>query len=334
MWHHLAGQIERCDECRFDASAYTDEDVAGTLRNLAGWAGHTTAGVDHHLLNRRPTPTTWSPAEYLRHSKRVVWSMAGLAQAALAEDGLVVDGGPPPDATANDEVEEIDIVREIVRLHEESVRLLKVWNRLTPDEQARTMTLNGEPADIAGIVRHALHDVTHHLSDIGRGIVGLGAGTPSAAGVLDHVHSSNGGVPKRPLADAAIGYRGIDGDRQRKRKHHGRVWQALCLWSSDVIAELAAEGHPVGPGTAGENLTLSRIDWSTMRPGARLEFGHGDGPIIETTDYAEPCSTIAGSFRERDVRRIDADRRPGTSRIYAKVLRDGIVHPGDIVSVS
>ena len=32
MWHHLAGQIERCDECRFDGSAYTvdDEPCANT----------------------------------------------------------------------------------------------------------------------------------------------------------------------------------------------------------------------------------------------------------------------------------------------------------------
>ncbi len=46
MWHHLAGQVERCDECRFDGSAYTVDDVSGTLRNLAEWAGHAMGGID------------------------------------------------------------------------------------------------------------------------------------------------------------------------------------------------------------------------------------------------------------------------------------------------
>ena len=35
-----------------------------------------------------------------------------------------------------------------------------------------------------------------------------------------------------------------------------------------VIAEtLNAEGHPIYPGAAGENITVEGIDWSALRPG-------------------------------------------------------------------
>lgn len=333
MWHHLAGQFERCDECRFDGSAYTVADVSGSLRNLAEWAGHAMADVDHDVLNRRPSPTTWSPAEYLRHTKRVVWSMAGLTEIALAGGSGAVDGSPPPDATSTDDVPSIDIHHETVRLDQESMRLHRLWATADALARARTIEVNGAPADVAGIVRHAVHDATHHLSDITRGIVALGAGTPATTGRVDLIHASGGGVPKLTVPEATVGYRGVEGDRQATRKHHGRVWQALCLWSTEVIADLAAEGHPVSPGGAGENFTLSGIDWATLRPGARLQFGGDDGVLAETTVWATPCNTLREVFTEHYYRRIDVDRHPGSSRLYAKVLRDGVVRAGDPVHV-
>jgi MOSC domain-containing protein YiiM len=135
------------------------------------------------------------------------------------------------------------------------------------------------------------------------------------------------------VPQAIVGYRGVDGDRQATRKHHGRVWQAICLWSTEVIDTLAAEGHPVAPGFAGENFTLSGIDWATLRPGARLEIGGRDGVVLETTAWATPCKTLNDVFTNRDFRRIDVLRDPGASRLYAKVLRDGVVRAGDPVRV-
>ena len=75
------------------------------------------------------------------------------------------------------------------------------------------------------------------------------------------------------------------------------------------------------------------IDWSALRPGTRLDFADG-GPLVETTMWAAPCKTIAESFTERDVRRIDAVRQPGSARLYAKVLRDGVVRPGQEFTLS
>ena len=37
---------------------------------------------------------------------------------------------------------------------------------------------------------------------------------------------------------------------------HGGPERALCLFSLERILELQAEGHPIFPGAAGENITI------------------------------------------------------------------------------
>ena len=46
---------------------------------------------------------------------------------------------------------------------------------------------------------------------------------------------------------------------------------ALCLYSLEVIQALQAEGHSIFPGSVGENITLSHLDWSRVTPGVRLD---------------------------------------------------------------
>ena len=150
-------------------------------------------------------------------------------------------------------------------------------------------------------------------------------------GVVHAIHVSDGGVPKRPVAEAEVGLRGVVGDRQGNRKHHGAPWQALCLWSLEVIEELQAEGHPIAPGFAGENLTISGLDWSAMVPGVRLRIG--ETVHAEVTAYAIPCKHNAEWFLGRDFLRMSNDRHPGSSRVYASVSAGGPVVPGDPVVV-
>ena len=156
-----------------------------------------------------------------------------------------------------------------------------------------------------------------------------------ASGTLLAVNASGGGVPKAALDRAVVGPGGLEGDRQRARQHHGRPSQALSLWSAEVIDALVAEGHPVSPGAAGENLTVAGVDWSQLRPGVRLAVG--DDPstavVAELTWWAEPCRTVAGCFADRRYSRIDHGHHPGWSRAYAAVLRGGAVRPGDAVRV-
>ena len=96
---------------------------------------------------------------------------------------------------------------------------------------------------------------------------------PDAEGVVSHLAVSDGGVPKRSVEEVEVGWRGVVGDRQAARQHHGRPWQALCLWSTEVIDDFVAQGDPLAPGLAGENITVTGLPWERVRPGVRLRVG-------------------------------------------------------------
>lgn len=150
-------------------------------------------------------------------------------------------------------------------------------------------------------------------------------GHRSQQGEVVQLARSGGGVPKAAVEELGVGWDGASGDRQANRKHHGRPWQALCLWSADVIDTLQAEGHPVTAGGAGENVTVRGLDWAAVRPGVRLRLGSAECVV---SAWAEPCSNIADCFVGRDFRRIDAARGP-VARVYATVTLPGSVAVGD-----
>jgi MOSC domain-containing protein YiiM len=176
---------------------------------------------------------------------------------------------------------------------------------------------------------HAAHDASHHMMVVGRKLAAPGAGMRPVQGRVVQVNASGGGVPKLPVPSATIGLGGVAGDVQNDRKHHGRPFQALCLWSAEVIDGLAADGHPIGAGCAGENLTVSGIEWTDMRPGARLRIGSA---LAEISFPATPCAKQSRWFHDRDFGRIDFDRNPHLTRWYAWVREPGEVAPGDAIS--
>lgn len=168
------------------------------------------------------------------------------------------------------------------------------------------------------------------LSRVGRELAASGYATPSQSGRVAGVFVGDGGVPKCSVDGATVTAGGLEGDRQSTRKHHGRPWQALCLWSAEVVETLTSEGHPVFPGACGENLLLERIDWATIRPGARIRVGT---VLAEVSLPSIPCKQIRPFFTGAAIRRVDHDRHPGSSRWYACVVRPGHVAVGDAVVV-
>jgi MOSC domain-containing protein YiiM len=142
------------------------------------------------------------------------------------------------------------------------------------------------------------------------------------------LHRSNGGVPKVEIPSARVSTAGIEGDRQRNLKYHGGPDRALCLYSLDLIEALQAEGHPVAPGTMGENVVIRGIPWDRMVAGVKLRLGEVE---IELTTFAHPCRNIRQSFRGGRIERVSPKTHPGWSRIYARVLKPGLLSPKDHV---
>jgi MOSC domain-containing protein YiiM len=137
-----------------------------------------------------------------------------------------------------------------------------------------------------------------------------------------------GGVPKRRVPSTRLLQGGVEGDKQRDLRYHGGPERAVCLFSLERLRALADEGHPAGPGSLGENLTLEGLDWSAVKPGVQLEVGEA---LIQITSHTTPCQNLKASFKDGDFTRVSEKRHPGWSRMYARVLREGAVREGDWV---
>lgn len=152
----------------------------------------------------------------------------------------------------------------------------------------------------------------------------------STVGRVDGLFVSSGGVPKSPVASVSVDHAGVVGDSQASRQHHGRPWQALCLWSREVVDAFADAGHPIGPGSAGENVCVTGLDWSLVRPGVELRLGE---VTCEISSYSLPCTKNARWFRDREFALMHHDRGP-VSRVYATVVETGTLSVGDEVAIS
>jgi len=157
-------------------------------------------------------------------------------------------------------------------------------------------------------------------------------------GKVVQVSTSPGGVPNRAVLEGVLREQGFDGDSWRHPKYHGGPNQAVLLISAEVLDDLAAMGFTVFPGALGENVTTEGLDYHHIRLGDVVHLGEA---IVQITKVRIPCDTISvyGTGIQRkiyDARVKQGDPsspRWGRSGFYAKVLREGYVRAGDIISI-
>ena len=164
------------------------------------------------------------------------------------------------------------------------------------------------------------------LAQAGPLLRAAGALPETAAGSVLQLNRSDGGVPKLSVAEVEVGFGGVVGDRQAHREHHGRPWQALCLWAKEVTDGFVAAGHTnLGYGCAGENVTVAGLPWAQVRAGTRLRLGE---VLAEVSVFALPCTSNAKWFAGGNFALMHHDRGP-VSRVYASVVEPGRIRQGD-----
>jgi MOSC domain-containing protein YiiM len=158
-------------------------------------------------------------------------------------------------------------------------------------------------------------------------------------GSVLQINVSKGGVPKSPVPDGAVTSLGIEGDFHAHPEIHGGPRQALLLITSEGIEELTRAGFPLYAGALGENITTSGLDRRAWRLGQRWSIG--PEVMVEFTKIRVPCKTIHvynpeiqtaiydGAVKEGD----PSSPRWGLSGFYARVLRPGLIHPGDAITL-
>ena len=122
---------------------------------------------------------------------------------------------------------------------------------------------------------------------------------------------------------------GLAGDEISDTKNHGGVDQAVYLYGAPDYAWWSAElGRELGPGTFGENLTVSGLVSAEVRIGDRFSAG---STVLEVTAPRIPCVTLNARMQDSTfVRRFMRAERPG---LYCRVLREGEVRAGDAVEL-
>jgi hypothetical protein len=137
---------------------------------------------------------------------------------------------------------------------------------------------------------------------------------------------------------------GIEGDAHAgptitRRSRYRGTWtepnlRQVHLIQRELFGELAVEGHEVAPGELGENVTTAGIDLLALPLGTRLRLG--DAAEVELTGLRTPCVQL-DRFQPGLMRRM-IRRERGVTRVragvMAVVIEDGVVRPGDALSVT
>ncbi len=131
---------------------------------------------------------------------------------------------------------------------------------------------------------------------------------------------SQGGVPKLPVDTLSVTITGCLGDKQNDLKHHGGPDKAVCILQNCIIEDLQSKGHPIIPGSTGENLLLDGCEVGEIYPGSIIKFEQLE---IEITQDAPPCKTISNSFTDGNFNLISHRKYPQFTRWYGKVIKEG-----------
>ncbi len=152
------------------------------------------------------------------------------------------------------------------------------------------------------------------------------------------VNTSRGGIPKRPIFEGILTFRGLDGDAWAHPQIHGGPKQAVLLISNEEIEKLKAGGFPVYAGALGENLTTEGLPYSQLRAGQRFRAGTA---VLELTKLRRPCDTLSVYGPGIQAAVYDQRARNGDTSsphwaiggFYAAVISPGMVKAGDEIAL-
>ena len=327
---HLA-EIETCDECQFVSSDYTHDDLLGTLRAVAPMWRTMVEGIDEDVLASPARTRGVVGARVRRPLAADVTRLLDLLVAGMVEqESLVFDDEPLQPDDIGDPVTPASIDEAIDELDEAARALVARVHGIPDATWGHTHTWGA--ADARSRLDRRPCGPRRDPPSQGRGAWAPCARRrrPEPPRKLAQINTSDGGVPKTPVSVAEVG------TNWPRRRRPARPTAPRSTAPGGVPVErgsdrlAVSEGHPIGAGLAGENLTLSGVDWSTIRPGVRLLVGDVS---IEISAWATPCAKNAAWFADGDFNRMSHERHPGSSRAYAWVLEGGTVRVGDEVVV-
>lgn len=165
----------RCQECGFDDTTLDPPDIPTSLRAFAKrYRAPLTRflpGEDGDaLVRRRPAEGTWSALEYAAHVRDVFAASDRWIGRCIDEDRPVLDGPAPDVLAAERRYNEDDPAGVADALAANAERLAATVEALADGEWDRVGIRRDEERSVRSTARRAVHEGSHHLLDIGRGL--------------------------------------------------------------------------------------------------------------------------------------------------------------------
>ena len=328
--------VETCEACRFDGAQY---DLLRRARHAPG-ARRRCGSRRSRASTRRARPTGRSrrcgrPLEYLSHSADVVANMAGCSHATLTIDDLELPDVPAPADPAT---------------RSRSAPGWRAFARSTHDASttrrpppSRTRPARGSAPSRTGDAgrRRRLDPPARHPRRHPPPLRRRARPPPPRR---RRAHPGGTGACSSTCPTAAC-----PRSRSRSPRSATAAWSATGRPPGRTTAgrsRRCASGRATSstrsapratrssPASAGENITVSGIDWATIRPGTQLLVGD---VLAEISAWATPCKKNAQWFADRDFNRIEprpAPRLEPRLRLGARARHDPPGRPGGGRAVS
>ena len=134
--------------------------------------------------------------------------------------------------------------------------------------------------------------------------------------------SDRKGVVKHNVPEAVLQVdHGLVGDAHAEGGH-----RQVSLLAKESIDKMVALGVAVKPGDFAENLTVQGLSVMTLPVGARLQVGAG--AILEITQIGKACHKGCA------IREQVGDCVMPREGVFARVIKGGVVKPGDVIEVT
>lgn len=158
---------EVCPECGFDAADIDRAAIPAMLRDAASRWPQVLARPDATV---RPAPTTWSPLEYACHVRDVHVLFGQRLRLMLEQDGPAFANWDQDETALAERYWAQDpavVARQVVVSGE---ALADAYAQVGAGDWRRTgFRSNGSVFTVESLGRYLLHDLYHHLWDVGHG---------------------------------------------------------------------------------------------------------------------------------------------------------------------
>ena len=168
-------EASRCQECGFDYETLDPAEIPAALRAFAKrYRAPLTRflpGEDGDaIVRQRPAEGTWSALEYAAHVRDVFAAYDRWIGRCLNEDRPVLDGPTPDHLAAERRYNDDDPVAVADALAANVEHLAATGESLPAGVWDRVGVRRNEERSIRFTARRAVHEGSHHLLDIGRGL--------------------------------------------------------------------------------------------------------------------------------------------------------------------